>query len=305
MSASKLSPLYFQGPYRRQNFSLPDSVMYYMAMNPSSSKVYQKLIQSCKYFFSKNPIIVLHCLHFTDDGWKVCAKECKMDNENSYDFGFDKLTKKLWITDVLNTGVDQKLKKATPPSIISKLYHCKVKHCLLFKQEITFDELSFLASSATVLALVHCVVTDSSGSIVQIENIFARFSKIKIFAATFNQDASTISINTVKNFLKNPAFSNLRGLYLYHVPDSFDIEGIYEYLKKTKKNFFLRLVFSSSISNAYLARLEAIVDDILETSTSFNYIHPYIRVPNFNTNKQIALFLLCKKDVHLWKTLSE
>ena len=41
-----------------QRFTIPSSIVYYMAQNPASAVVYQKLIQSCKYFYPKNPIIV-------------------------------------------------------------------------------------------------------------------------------------------------------------------------------------------------------------------------------------------------------
>uniref|UniRef100_A0AC34FM67 Uncharacterized protein n=1 Tax=Panagrolaimus sp. ES5 TaxID=591445 RepID=A0AC34FM67_9BILA len=47
------------GPSLKQYFNLPESVMYYIAMNPSTPEVYLKLIQSCKYFFEKNPILVV------------------------------------------------------------------------------------------------------------------------------------------------------------------------------------------------------------------------------------------------------
>uniref|UniRef100_A0AC34FGX2 Uncharacterized protein n=1 Tax=Panagrolaimus sp. ES5 TaxID=591445 RepID=A0AC34FGX2_9BILA len=51
--------IYFTGPHGRREWSLPDSIMYYMAMNPKSAEVYQKLVKSCKYFYIKNPIVVV------------------------------------------------------------------------------------------------------------------------------------------------------------------------------------------------------------------------------------------------------
>uniref|UniRef100_A0AC34FVH5 Uncharacterized protein n=1 Tax=Panagrolaimus sp. ES5 TaxID=591445 RepID=A0AC34FVH5_9BILA len=49
----------FLSTYRRdQEWSLPESIIHYMAMNPKKADVYEKLIESCKYFFVQNPIIV-------------------------------------------------------------------------------------------------------------------------------------------------------------------------------------------------------------------------------------------------------
>uniref|UniRef100_A0A914XZB8 Uncharacterized protein n=1 Tax=Panagrolaimus superbus TaxID=310955 RepID=A0A914XZB8_9BILA len=42
----------FLSTYRRQRFSLTDPIMYYIAKNPKNSKIYQKMVQSCKYFSS-------------------------------------------------------------------------------------------------------------------------------------------------------------------------------------------------------------------------------------------------------------
>uniref|UniRef100_A0AC34GRK8 Uncharacterized protein n=1 Tax=Panagrolaimus sp. ES5 TaxID=591445 RepID=A0AC34GRK8_9BILA len=285
MSVSKLAPIFFQGPYLRQNFSLPDSVIYYMAMNPSSAHVYQKLIQTCKYFFAKNPIIVLQCLHFIDDEWIICVGECKITKSNGRKFDIEKISRKFWITHVLNTGVDGQI---APPSIISKLYRCDIKHCLLHQQSITFDQLLFLASSADVLILEKCVVTDNSGSHVQIENIVAAFPTILKFAS--NQDALNTSINTVKNLFKIPHFSTLSRFFMFQISDLFDIETVYEYLKTCENGIHFCFIFSDSISDAYLARLETIVDDILETSSSYNYKFPYIFIPSLNIDKQEALF---------------
>uniref|UniRef100_A0AC34G3R4 Uncharacterized protein n=1 Tax=Panagrolaimus sp. ES5 TaxID=591445 RepID=A0AC34G3R4_9BILA len=163
------------------------------------------------------------------------------------------------------------------------------------------DELLFLAASASHVDLKECTVTDGNGSIVQLEKIVANLPKLKMFSITFNQNVSNISTNTVKELIKLLPFSNISRFFMLQIPDSFDIETMYEYLKKTQKNFFLWLEFSSSISDAYFSRLEAIVDDIVETSSSFNYVHPFIRIPNLNANKHRALRVLFKEHRHLWK----
>uniref|UniRef100_A0A914P6M7 Uncharacterized protein n=1 Tax=Panagrolaimus davidi TaxID=227884 RepID=A0A914P6M7_9BILA len=52
----------FYATVQRQNFSMPDSVTFYMAKNPKTAELYQKVIQTCKYFFAKNSILVISSL---------------------------------------------------------------------------------------------------------------------------------------------------------------------------------------------------------------------------------------------------
>uniref|UniRef100_A0AC34G2F0 Uncharacterized protein n=1 Tax=Panagrolaimus sp. ES5 TaxID=591445 RepID=A0AC34G2F0_9BILA len=53
----------FLASYRaKQNWSLSDSIIYYMAKNPKNANIYLKLVKSCKHFFVKNPIIIVERL---------------------------------------------------------------------------------------------------------------------------------------------------------------------------------------------------------------------------------------------------
>ena len=47
-----------------QKFSIPSTIIYYISNNPSSPNGYQKLTQTCKYFYAKNPIIVVYDIRF-------------------------------------------------------------------------------------------------------------------------------------------------------------------------------------------------------------------------------------------------
>uniref|UniRef100_A0A914PTV5 Uncharacterized protein n=1 Tax=Panagrolaimus davidi TaxID=227884 RepID=A0A914PTV5_9BILA len=60
--SEKIAPikqLHFHGPFNRQNWPFRDSLINYITKNPSNAKAWKKLIQSCKYFFAKNPIYVI------------------------------------------------------------------------------------------------------------------------------------------------------------------------------------------------------------------------------------------------------
>ena len=49
-----------------QRFSIPSNIVYYMAQNPISPISYQKLIKCCKYFYPKNPILVVDEIRLGD-----------------------------------------------------------------------------------------------------------------------------------------------------------------------------------------------------------------------------------------------
>ena len=57
----------------KQRFTLPEAFVFYVAKNPTSPKVYHKLIRCCKYFWLKNPIITLNSLRrwSNDEYWRT------------------------------------------------------------------------------------------------------------------------------------------------------------------------------------------------------------------------------------------
>uniref|UniRef100_A0AC34FXG0 Uncharacterized protein n=1 Tax=Panagrolaimus sp. ES5 TaxID=591445 RepID=A0AC34FXG0_9BILA len=78
----------FLSTYRNQTFSIPTSIVHYIAKNPSNQDTYDEMIQCCKYFFIKNPIIPLTKLSMRD-GWLRIL--CNSHN-----------TTKLWVVGVFS-----------------------------------------------------------------------------------------------------------------------------------------------------------------------------------------------------------
>ena len=77
-----------------QRFSLPSWIIYYMAKNPTTPDVYEKLVRSCKYWYPKNPVIVVDSIIFREDGFSI------EKSEEGIRFGFLSLTQiscKFWI----------------------------------------------------------------------------------------------------------------------------------------------------------------------------------------------------------------
>uniref|UniRef100_A0A914QMY2 Uncharacterized protein n=1 Tax=Panagrolaimus davidi TaxID=227884 RepID=A0A914QMY2_9BILA len=81
----------FYASAQRQSFSMPDSVMFYMAKNPKTAELYQKVVQTCKYFFVKNSILVISSLFYYGEKWSIGGSRVVYDLADT--------TSKFWITE--------------------------------------------------------------------------------------------------------------------------------------------------------------------------------------------------------------
>uniref|UniRef100_A0A914QV82 Uncharacterized protein n=1 Tax=Panagrolaimus davidi TaxID=227884 RepID=A0A914QV82_9BILA len=177
--ASKFSSKHaqFYSTYFRQNFSLPNNIIYYISKNPKSAKLYQKMIQTCKYFFIKNPIIVIDSrLAFCENQWLIKRKPYDISN----------VTCKFWITDDLSIAsnslkINEDMNKNVVSSIIPKVYKCASKYLTLFNQNIFFHDLYFLIKSAEEIYFSDVCVKNDDGSNVAIEKIIEIAVKAKSF----------------------------------------------------------------------------------------------------------------------------
>uniref|UniRef100_A0AC34FLJ4 Uncharacterized protein n=1 Tax=Panagrolaimus sp. ES5 TaxID=591445 RepID=A0AC34FLJ4_9BILA len=158
------------GPSMRQYFALPESIMYYMAMNPSSAEVYKKLIQSCKYFFEKNPILVAADIYGETT---ICSKkECDgYDDEGRccVKIDLEKFSTKFWFTHAFY--LDNTDKPNFTSMLCPKIYRCEAKILSLTDQNLMYDELQFLGSSVEHIGLRFCQITNADGSTVMLGEI--------------------------------------------------------------------------------------------------------------------------------------
>uniref|UniRef100_A0A914Q9H3 Uncharacterized protein n=1 Tax=Panagrolaimus davidi TaxID=227884 RepID=A0A914Q9H3_9BILA len=171
----------------QQNWSLPDSMILYIAKNPSSSKVYQKHVQICKLFFEKNPIIIVANL----DTLENCTKyhisqnkrlECiKNKFECCIKIDLNKLSTKIWITQGLFIGQSIQNCFAT---IVQKSFRFEILCLLVFDNDIIFDDLKVLVSSAKHVSLYDTnSIKYKNGTIVMFDKILECLpSNIKYFS---------------------------------------------------------------------------------------------------------------------------
>uniref|UniRef100_A0A914P064 DUF38 domain-containing protein n=1 Tax=Panagrolaimus davidi TaxID=227884 RepID=A0A914P064_9BILA len=204
--------LNFQGPYLRQNWSLPDSFIYNLAIKPSNANGFAKLVKSCKYFYSKNPVSL--------------------------------------------------------SPIFPKLYKTDFEKLDLSIQTISYNDFLFISSNVENIELIRVVIKNEEVpyTIVPLEKLVKALPKIKNISLCENQNhmSSIFTRNTVKELLIIPHFSKISKITLHNIPETFDIETFFAFIKKNKITKF-RLYFHHSFSAAYKNCLEAIIDEILQT----------------------------------------
>uniref|UniRef100_A0AC35F177 DUF38 domain-containing protein n=1 Tax=Panagrolaimus sp. PS1159 TaxID=55785 RepID=A0AC35F177_9BILA len=236
-------------------------------------KLYQKLIQTCKYFFLKNPILIYHCLSFDDeDGWKVCGNTDAQTTELNFDF--TKTSSKVWITECLEIISDKNPNLASS-FLQEKLFRHEITNngCINFyKQTIFFNDLFPRYSTIKTVNLPHVSVICEDGTVASVEKILTNFPNVKKFY--YKNDTVTYSPNLVENLLKIPHFLNITHFRLDSLSDTFNIEKFYEFVKKTD-GMIVILNFAETISEEYQNRLEAIVDEILESYENNNSVIQY------------------------------
>ena len=164
----------------KQNFLLPKALVYYIAKNPPSPEVYNKLIRCCKYFWLKNPVITLKDLYLRDHDnyWDTeIINGFKEDRK----FKIENLNKKLWILICLSVWDEKNHFLAS--SIIPRIYRCDLIELGLSYQSLSFNEfLKFTSSGAlATLFLKETTVKNDDGTIVSIEKLIELLPTLRIF----------------------------------------------------------------------------------------------------------------------------
>uniref|UniRef100_A0AC34FW11 Uncharacterized protein n=1 Tax=Panagrolaimus sp. ES5 TaxID=591445 RepID=A0AC34FW11_9BILA len=270
---------------RHQSFPFQDSLINYITKNPSSSKCYQKMVQSCKYFYIKNPILVVFKFGYDEKRNDKCriysGKKCiQMAN----------ITSKLWITDELYVSCISPAKQNLFLSLIPKLYQFDAKRIYLWDHTLSFDHFCYLNQSTENIDLWRITVKYDDGSIVPFEKLIEALPKLKNIRFEPVKAVSNIASKTVGELVKMPHFSWIKYFNMSDVPETFDLNAFYIYMKKNQLTKF-HLKFDDSISNAYKSRLEGIIDEIIATKTH-DYKPPILHYRGLDGKKRDALLFL-------------
>uniref|UniRef100_A0AC34GVT2 Kazal-like domain-containing protein n=1 Tax=Panagrolaimus sp. ES5 TaxID=591445 RepID=A0AC34GVT2_9BILA len=257
------------GPSLKQLFNLPESIMYYMARNPTTPEVYLKLIQCCKYFFEKNPILVAADMHGKT---KLCPNECMkcINNDHKCCVNIDvkALFSKIWLTNMLE--LDKK-NMSTFTLICAKLYRWKKVDLTFFDRDINLNDFEKCAPVLTSINLCVRIVKDD-GNIVMLDKIVEMVPNLKKFEYSFRDDSSMIGVSTMKNLCELKNLQHLESFILECVPEIFNTEDISTFIKDHPATKML-FSFNNQVSDEYKTHLNALIDTIIESQVLKCCIH--------------------------------
>uniref|UniRef100_A0A914R2I7 Uncharacterized protein n=1 Tax=Panagrolaimus davidi TaxID=227884 RepID=A0A914R2I7_9BILA len=258
-------------PSMKQNWSFKESLIYYIAMKPPTSKVYQRLIQLCKYFFEKNPILIVTRLRDSKEDGDVKSRICfyedlecyKKKRECCFKIDIAKLSAKIWITRLL--FIINHLKDYFA-LLCSKLYRCENIEIGIFDTIVMFEDFKFMVSSAKDVALHNTSIEYNNGTIVMFDKILECLSpNVEMLEFTFSFDISIINDSTMANIIKLQNLGNLRHFHLHEFPESLEVKDLLAFIKKYE-NVKILLYFSSKISQRYKNQLDTMIDAVIKSN---------------------------------------
>uniref|UniRef100_A0AC34FWC6 Uncharacterized protein n=1 Tax=Panagrolaimus sp. ES5 TaxID=591445 RepID=A0AC34FWC6_9BILA len=235
--------------------------MYYMAVNPSTPEAYNKLIQCCKYFFEKNPILVAARMR---DQTTICTKEyCEDDKKCCVIYDITKTSSKLWLTHDLNLhGYDGSLNFI--PLLRKKLFRYQIPNLIIFTKIVTIDDFKFVASFPDLIFIWASKIVDAAGNTVMLETLFENMYNVKYFSCYLYNESSMISASTLSNIAKHKNFKQLLSFQMFYIAEVFSVDDL-SALLNAQKTLKIFLDFRRNISEDYANQLDGLIDDVIES----------------------------------------
>ena len=159
-------------PVSSQTFPFHAPLMSQIYVNRSST-LHMKLIQSCKYFFVKNPIVAVHQVNFYQN---FCSLSNYQENINT---NFTKNNVKVWIT--CNLFFDSYLYKW--PRFLSAIFKTDYVFLQLYQQTLKLSDLKEVADKGIYrsVSFRHFSIMDSENAEVPIDQILQLFPETLCF----------------------------------------------------------------------------------------------------------------------------
>ena len=222
-----------------QTFALPEALVFYIAMNPPSPEVFNKLIQCCKYFWLKNPVITLYGFYDVNKLWET--REMNGFQNRPQKIHMENFKEKLWIH--FNLDISDQLTQSAASSIVPRIYRCDLYLLRLSHQSLTFDEFQIFTSSAILeeLHLRETTVKNDDGSIVPIEQLIEPLPELiefYYFNVSGDDGLQTITSETAANLNAIPHFHQIESFKMYEIPESFNIDAFFATPKVSNLNCF-------------------------------------------------------------------
>uniref|UniRef100_A0A914PBM5 Uncharacterized protein n=1 Tax=Panagrolaimus davidi TaxID=227884 RepID=A0A914PBM5_9BILA len=162
-------------------------------------------------------------------------------------------------------------------SLTPKLYQNDAKS-FCWQQNFSFNDFIFLSSKCEDVFLDDVTLLNDDNSVVPLEMVIEVLRNAKSFHYVFDFGTAmeVVTIDTVNELVKIPHFKELNRFVLEGIPESFDIQTFYEYIKGNKKTKIC-LGFDDEYSDDYLVLLQTIVYEIRSTENR-DYKFPYINI---------------------------
>uniref|UniRef100_A0AC35GFY6 Uncharacterized protein n=1 Tax=Panagrolaimus sp. PS1159 TaxID=55785 RepID=A0AC35GFY6_9BILA len=201
--------------------------------NPPSPYIYNKLVQCCKQFFVKNPILIISVLNYHKE---------ENDDEGVWEFSYggeivnlEALGSKMWfINDISVVGENPVVldSKLISSFVIPKTYRSDAREVSISDQIMSFNEFKLLVSSVKEsMYLRRVTVKHEDGSTVQVEKIIESCTNVKRINYECDSNYASITSKTFKELVNIQHFHDLSVLCLKNVPETFDIDAFILYIK--------------------------------------------------------------------------
>uniref|UniRef100_A0A914PAM4 Uncharacterized protein n=1 Tax=Panagrolaimus davidi TaxID=227884 RepID=A0A914PAM4_9BILA len=273
------TPVFVHGSSKRQYFAFPKFMMDYILKNPKSWKLWKKLIQSCKWFFDKNPIVIIPCLHSDNfnkiNGFSTCSTQ-QCNDIRDRPINLINAPFKLWITELLEI-VDR---DAAVKHLIPRIYRCDAKNMYLLNQLLTADEFAFLTPK--VLDLVFATwVLDKTEKVVSFEKILESLPQIQAISHLFFADGRDVTLDTVKKIAEMEHVKKFSRMTLQNIPPNFDFVAFSKFMLENKHIWFVLAFYDETITEEYMVEVKAFAEK-LKTEDYGNHRRPVIYLNNID-----------------------
>ena len=166
---------------RRQRFSIPLSIIYYLVMNPTSHRAWKKLVQACKYFYSKHPVIIVDSLtRTTDMDFEQPTMWVVRGYGEAQEIDLANVPYKFWIINRLSAMSET---QDLVSLVYQKLYRLDLYYLNIQNETILFDDLCFLNSMNLIqdVTFSNLVIKNNDGSVTEFDKVLELFPRMTEF----------------------------------------------------------------------------------------------------------------------------
>ena len=246
----------FESP-RHQDFSLRFNLICYIIENPPTSEVLLKLQQTCKYFFAKNKVIVVHKLLAY-----VPKKRCFIDYYNKkVSIPLGKF--KYWFNHIYPKNDTW---ESFYPFITPHIYRITFKELYVGDQTLSMKTLDLLLSNEKMEFLRFFVVDirDDNGSVVPVDFILSKIPHILQFDF---YNPNEIYSNDVMKKINDVKFVNKLKHFILGIgntSEDLDVGILFEFIKKhAASDAFIKYWdpgYGPGVSKTFKAQLARLVN---------------------------------------------